>query len=63
MALAYAQARVAEPLQEIGVALRDGDRGPDGALQHLPGGLGQAAAGRLLRLAGDGAAACGAVQG
>ncbi|MFB6581656.1 MULTISPECIES: hypothetical protein [unclassified Streptomyces] len=61
--MSYAQSGVAEPLQEIGVSVGKGGRGPDGALQALPGGLGQAAADRLLRLPGDRAAARGAVQG
>ncbi|MFD5415521.1 hypothetical protein [Streptomyces nojiriensis] len=44
VALAHAQ---------CGVAPRERGRGPDGALQHLPGRLSEAAAHGLLRLPGD----------
>ncbi|MFJ7775640.1 hypothetical protein [Streptomyces yangpuensis] len=40
--------------QEVGVVVGERGRGADGAPQHLPGGLGQAAAGGLLSLPGDG---------
>lgn len=58
----HAQARVAEPVEEVGVAVGEGGRGADGALQGLPGGLREAAAGGFLGLAGDRPAARGAVE-
>ncbi|MEV7445641.1 hypothetical protein AB0O22_31660 [Streptomyces sp. NPDC091204] len=60
---AHADSGVAEPVEEIGVAVGERGRGADGALQGLPCGLGQAAAGGLLGLPGDGTAAGGPVQG
>ncbi|MFD5617039.1 hypothetical protein [Streptomyces yangpuensis] len=55
-----AEAGVAKPVAEVGVVVRLGGRGADGALQYLPGGLGKAAAGGLLGFAGERAAARGA---
>ncbi|MFD3547816.1 hypothetical protein ACFWUW_19810 [Streptomyces sp. NPDC058655] len=61
-AFAHAHARVAKPVEEVGVAVRERGRGTDGALQGLPGSLHQAAAGGLLGLASDRAAARGPVE-
>lgn len=52
-AFTHAQPRVTEPVEEVGVAVREGGSLADGALQGLPRRLGEAAAGGLLGLSGD----------
>ncbi|MFE7451602.1 hypothetical protein [Streptomyces griseus] len=60
--LAHAQARVAEPGEEIGGVGGEGGSFPDRPLKSCAGGLGEAAADGLLLLAGDRGAACGLVE-